>query len=144
MAAAYAPRSRLTSSSAAWRLSGISVSKVLGEDQKVAAFLDGSFGHVHEPSFVSFAAATESLGDVGGNGYRRAAHLQRQPVSLLLGKSCGEGVDSIIAIDLCRVEFRKIAQANAADAFVAAIEVAAREPPRVAGSPVAGEAFQHA
>src|SRR5678815_1100429 len=75
-------------------LSGVSVSKVLGEDQKVAAFLDGPFGHIHEPSFVSFATATESLGDIGGNGYRRAAHLQRQPVSLLLGKSCGEGVDS--------------------------------------------------
>ena len=68
MAAAYAP------SGVPERSGGI---KKLGEDQKVAAFLDGSFGHIHEPSFVGFAAATESLGDIGGNGYRRAAHLQR-------------------------------------------------------------------
>ena len=55
---------------------GIAVSKVLGEDQKVAALLDGSLGHIHESCLVRFAATTEPLGDVGWNGYRCTTHLQ--------------------------------------------------------------------
>jgi hypothetical protein len=102
MAAAYAPRSRLTSSNvveSSW------VSPC--EDQKVSAFLDGSFGYVHESRLVSFAATTESLGDVGRNGYCCTTHLQRKAVGLLLGKRRGgarlqELADSLTARDLLK------------------------------------------
>jgi hypothetical protein len=45
-------------------------------------------------SLISFAATTESLGNVGGDGYGGAAQLQRQPVRLLPGETCSEGVNS--------------------------------------------------
>jgi hypothetical protein len=63
----------------------ISVSQVSGEDQKIATFFDGSFGHIQEPSLVRFAATTESLSDVGGNGYGCSTHSEREAIGLLLG-----------------------------------------------------------
>src|SRR6266540_966526 len=73
-------------------LLGVSVSEVPDEDQKIAAFLDRSLGDIHEPSLVSFATTAESLGDVGRNRYRSTTYLQREAVSLLLGKRRGESV----------------------------------------------------
>src|ERR1022692_476919 len=73
-------------------LFGVAVAEVLGEDQKVTAFLDGPLGYIHEPSLVSFAATTESFGDIGGNGYRCTTPLQREAGGLLLGKHRGESV----------------------------------------------------
>jgi hypothetical protein len=86
MAAAYAFSSRLTSSNVAVSFLVSPYPRILGEDQKVAAFFQGSFGYVHESRFVRFAASAESLDDVGRNGYCRSAHLLRQGVSFLLGK----------------------------------------------------------
>jgi len=45
------------------------------EDQKIAAFFDGPLGHIQKPSLIGLAATTESLSDVGGNGYCCPAHL---------------------------------------------------------------------
>jgi len=73
-------------------LLGVPISEVLSEDQKVAAFLDGPLGHVHESCFVGFAPTTESFGNVGRNGYRCATQLQTEPVGLLSGKRRGESV----------------------------------------------------
>src|SRR5579863_485100 len=45
-------------------LLGVSVPEILGENQKVAAFLDGSFGYVHKPSLVRLASPLISLRDM--------------------------------------------------------------------------------
>ena len=57
------------------QLTGVTVAKVFGEDQKVAALLDGSFSNVHESCLVRFPTAPETFGDVSRDGYRRSAHL---------------------------------------------------------------------
>lgn len=71
MAAVYAPRSLLTSSRTAESFLGVSVSKVFGEDEKVAALFDGSLGHVHEPSLVSFAPTAKPFGDIASTRYSK-------------------------------------------------------------------------
>ena len=69
---------------------GIAVSKVLSQDQKIAALLDRSLGHIHEPSLVRFPTAAEPLGDVGRNGNRGATHL-RSEAEALFGQALARG-----------------------------------------------------
>ena len=45
--------------------------KILGENQVVAAFFDGTLGHIHEAGLVGFPSAAKSFGNIGGNRERR-------------------------------------------------------------------------
>ena len=41
--------------------------KILGENQVVAAFFDGTLGHIHEAGLVGFPSAAKSFGNIDGN-----------------------------------------------------------------------------
>jgi len=57
---------------------GVSLSEVLGENEKVTAFLHRSLGHIQAASLVGFAATPESLGD------GRLTHSERNENKILV------------------------------------------------------------
>ena len=74
------------------RLFGAAVSQILSQNQIVSGFLEGALCDVQEARFVTQSALLESFDDVCSDGNRRAAHLARKAVDLILGKACREQI----------------------------------------------------
>src|SRR6516164_9754893 len=55
---------------------GLAVVEILRQDEKIAALLYRSFGHIEEPRFFRLAPLGETFGDIGGDRDSSPTHLQ--------------------------------------------------------------------